>query len=283
MSVFNISREDDSFFYPPSEARTIGAQLAQDYRDAHPYPHIELDDFFPEKVLDQVLLDFPRERAAGVTSYDKGYVGGKAKLQFNPTYLHSAYIKDLFYFFNSEAFIEFLEGLTGIDGLIPDPFFEGAGLHEISTGGKLGIHADFRIQRRLSLQRRVNVLIYLNRNWNPEWGGGLELWDKKMTAKVKAIQPVFNRCVVFNTDADSFHGHPDALKTPDSVTRKSIALYYYTASKAVFTEVEDNSTDYRVRPGDGLEIIGEKALQNIKNSVRQIAPPILFNIFKSKK
>jgi Rps23 Pro-64 3,4-dihydroxylase Tpa1-like proline 4-hydroxylase len=281
MSVLNIDRKRNSFFIPPAEARKIGEELSPRYQNAEPYAHIQLEDFFPEAILDNVLLNFPQDGSDGMMRYDKGYVGGKAKLQFSPTHLSSAYVKELFYFFNSEAFVEFLEGLTGIEGLIPDPFFEGAGLHQISTGGKLGIHADFRIQRRLSLQRRVNVLIYLNKKWDPQWGGELELWNRKMTRKMKSIQPLFNRCVIFNTDADSFHGHPEALNTPQDVTRKSIALYYYTASKAIFDEVQDNSTDYRPRPGDGMSIIREKILQNVKNGMRQIAPPILFNMFSA--
>lgn len=283
MSILDISRKGDSFFYAPAKAREVGAGLAATYANAQPFPHIQLENFLPEQVLDTVLREFPKERNDGVTLFDKGYVGGKAKLQFNPTYLSSGYVKELFYFFNSEVFLEFVEGLTGIQGLIPDPFFDGAGLHETSSGGKLGIHADFRIQRRLALQRRVNVLIYLNRNWKKEWGGELELWDRKMTAKVKSIQPLFNRCVVFSTDADSFHGHPDALRTPAGVTRKSIALYYYTASKAVFKEVADNNTDYRVRPEDDMSVVREKFVQNIKNGIRQIAPPILSKMVDSMK
>jgi hypothetical protein len=285
-NVFNINRLGDSFFCSPLHARKTGELFSYEYKNAQPYPHIQIDNFFPEAILDHVLEDFPRENVDGVIRFDKGYVGGKSKVQFNPTYLSSAYIKELFYFFNSEAFVEFVEGITEIDGLIPDPFFEGAGLHEISSGGKLGIHADFRIQRRLCLHRRVNVLIYLNKNWDPQWGGELELWDKEMTEKVKAIKPLFNRCVIFNTDADSFHGHPNALNTPEGITRKSIALYYYTASKAIFNEVADSSTDYRARPEDGLTIAREKILQNVKNGMRQIAPPIFYsmlNSFKSKK
>jgi hypothetical protein len=281
MSILNVRREGHSFFYSPEDARKAGERYIERYREADPYPHIQFDQFLPAEILDEVLLRFPREHTEGVKRFDKGYVGGKGKVQYSPTFLSSDYTKALFHFFNSEAFVEFLEGVTGIAGLIPDPFFEGAGLHEIATGGRLGIHADFRIQRRLFLQRRVNVLIYLNKDWQPEWGGELELWDKKMSARVQAIAPLFNRCVIFNTDADSFHGHPDPLRTPPEIKRKSIALYYYTASRAVLREVEDNNTDYRARPGDGVAVEGERALQTLKNGVRQLAPPILYTIMNT--
>ena len=158
--------------------------------------------------------------------------------------------RQLFHFFNSRPMLEFLEGLTTIRGLIPDPYFIGGGFHETGRGGKLGIHADFRINEQLHLHRRLNVIIYLNEQWNPEWGGALELWDRHMKAKVRELMPVFNRCVVFNTDADSFHGHPDPLSTPEGVLRRSIALYYYTASKEIYNEVPNTSTMYHARPGD---------------------------------
>ena len=121
--------------------------------------------------------------------------------------------RQLFHFFNSRPMLEFLEGLTTIQGLLPDPYFVGGGYHETGRGGKLGIHADFRVNEQLHLDRRVNVIIYLNESW-PEWGGHLELWDRDMTVKCKEIAPVFNRCVVFNTDATSYHGHPEPLQHP---------------------------------------------------------------------
>ncbi|HEY0562995.1 MAG TPA: 2OG-Fe(II) oxygenase, partial [Methylophilus sp.] len=141
-------------------------------------------------------------------------------------------------------------GITNIKGLLPDPYFAGGGLHEISRGGLLGIHADFQVNEGLQLFRRVNVLIYLNKDWKEEYGGMLELWDKAMQAKVVEVAPIFNRCVIFNTDADSFHGHPEPLTTPDGITRKSIALYYYKALDISNETGESRHTLYVARPQD---------------------------------
>ena len=91
--------------------------------------------------------------------------------------------RQLFHFFNSQPMLEFLEGLTTIQALIPDPYFVGGGYHETGRGGKLGIHADFRINEQLHLHRRLNVIIYLNEDWETPYGGKLELWDREMTAK----------------------------------------------------------------------------------------------------
>ena len=122
----------------------------------------------------------------------------------------------------------FLEKLTGIAGLIPDPHLRGGGLHEIRRGGSLGVHADFNFYKRLNLFRRLNLLLYLNENWSEEWGGHLELWDRTGKRCMQRIAPIFNRAVIFDTSNFSYHGHPHPLECPDNRSRKSLALYYYT-------------------------------------------------------
>ena len=134
----------------------------------------------------------------------------------------------LLYQLNSSVFVNFLEELTGVGGLIPDPHFEGGGLHQIERGGFLKIHADFNRHPKLNLDRRLNLLLYLNEDWKDDYGGHLELWDREVARCVKRIAPVFNRCVVFTTTDFSFHGHPEPLACPPAVTRKSLALYYYS-------------------------------------------------------
>lgn len=104
--------------------------------------------------------------------------------------------------------LQFLEGVVGIAGLIPDPYFNGGGFHEISRGGKLGVHADFGLNDELNLKRRLNVLMYLNDRWDTTWGGQLELWHRAMTYKERAVDPLFNRCVIFSTDEDSLPRPP---------------------------------------------------------------------------
>ena len=134
----------------------------------------------------------------------------------------------LFYQVNASLFLWFLEQLTGVPGLIPDPHLRGGGLHEIKRGGALGVHADFNFYQRLNLYRRLNLLVYLNENWQEAWGGELELWDRTGTRCVQRISPVFNRAVIFDTSNFSYHGHPRPLQCPEERSRKSLALYYYT-------------------------------------------------------
>lgn len=139
------------------------------------------------------------------------------------------------------------------------------------------------MNERLHLQRRLNMLIYLNKDWQPEWGGELELWDKQMQQKVRSVAPVFNRCVIFSTDADSFHGHPDGLTTPPDVTRKSIALYYYTASSRIYEEVPTASTQYHARPTDSAATKAEARKLRRYNLVKDWLPPALFRALRGAR
>jgi hypothetical protein len=239
---------DEGFLLDPKRAREIGELLAGDYVFAEPFPHIVLDDFFPDELTAALLEHFPAERLKSDVTFDAGYAG-LHKRQILPSDC-DAFCRRAFDFFNSQPFVEFLEGLSSIQGLIPDPHFVGGGFHEIGSGGKLGIHADFRINDRLHLRRRMNVIVYLNRDWSDEYNGALEMWHRDMRHIAKRIAPLWNRCVIFNTDADSYHGHPDPLATPPGVFRRSLALYYYTGSKAIYEEVPNRSTMYAARPQD---------------------------------
>lgn len=247
-------------------AREIGVAGIGEYAFAEPFAHTVIDGFLPTVVAEALLAHFPAEKKQHDKVYEKGY-GGQFKRQISP-YDCDEWLKSAFAFFNSPAMLEFLEGLTNIKGLIPDPYFNGGGLHEISTGGMLGIHADFQVNEALQLRRRINVLIYLNKDWQAAYGGELELWDKNMQHKVKSVAPLFNHCVIFNTDADSFHGHPEPLTTPANVTRKSIALYYYTAQPIENSSGESRHTLYVARPNDTPENIAQANKLAVKRDKR---------------
>ena len=129
---------------------------------------------------------------------------------------------------NSAPVLRFLQELTGIVGLIPDPWYGGAGPHQIEPGGFLKVHVDFNLHPLLELDRRLNLLVYLNKDWREEYGGHLELWNRDVSRCEKKVLPVFNRTVVFSTTDFSFHGHPEPLACPEGRTRKSVSFYYYS-------------------------------------------------------
>jgi len=245
--VLPISIEN-GFSLDAQQAKDIGSLLSADYAEAQPFPHIVIDDIFPS-AFTQLLLDhFPQDPKVHDKVYEKGY-GGTHKRQISP-YDCDETLRAAFALFNAAPMLQFIEALTGMKGLLPDPYFAGGGLHETSAGGLLGIHADFQVNEALQLYRRVNMLVYLNQDWQAEYGGHLELWDRNMQAKQQSVAPLFNRCVIFNTDADSFHGHPDPLTTPDGVTRRSIALYYYQALPIPNAQGDSWHTLYVARPQD---------------------------------
>jgi hypothetical protein len=267
----------DGLRMDPKEARALGSLLAEDYAKADPFPHIVMDGILPEPLIRGILEHFPKRKLQDDIVFDIGY-GGHHKRQVMPEQCDD-FVREFFHFMNSQPVLQFLEGLTGIEALLPDPYFEGGGFHETSRGGKLGVHADFRIHEQLHVQRRINLLIYLNETWQDEWKGQLELWNRSMTECRARVSPIWNRCVVFSTDADTWHGHPDELQTPDGVKRRSIALYYYTASRNVYNEVPNLSTMYQARPGDSAAIRREARDFKTEQYMRDWMPPVLLRGF----
>ena len=269
---------DDGVYLNIDDAKKYGEQLSGDYCFAEPFPHIVIDNFLPTELIEKILSNFPKDKLDNDVMFESGYAG-LHKRQVMPIDCNG-FIREVFGFFNSVSVIQFLESLTTIPALISDPHFVGGGFHETSKGGKLGMHADFRINDKLHLNRRINAIIYLNKDWKHEYGGHLELWDKKMQGRVHSIAPIFNRCVIFNTDADSFHGHPDPLTTPDGITRKSIALYYYTASKRIYEDSVAHSTMYKARASDDAATKKEVRRLVFDNYLQDLTPPIFSRIFR---
>ena len=208
--------------------RQVAEQHRAAYARAEPFPHVVLDRLFPDEALERVLQEFPPPASEVWKEYDNEF---EEKLETQGEAHVGPDTSLLLYQFNSAPFLEFLERLTGIENLLPDPYFVGGGLHQIMRGGRLGVHADFSGHKKLPLERRLNVLIYLNHDWPEEYGGSLELWSRDRERCVERILPVFNRTVVFTITDWAFHGHPEPLTCPPDRTRKSIALYYFTVGR----------------------------------------------------
>tara|TARA_B100000212_G_scaffold341501_1_gene324862 strand:+ start:798 stop:1634 length:837 start_codon:yes stop_codon:yes gene_type:complete len=217
------------------------SKISSQYRKAEPFPHIILDNFLKENCISNTLKGFKKVKWSYYNHFNE-------KKSANKTNKLDPLLKRTIEACNSEEFIARLEKITGIPDLIPDHKLGSGGVHRSSRGGYLNIHADFTVHPyNNKWHRRVNLLIYLNQTWEESWGGQLELWDKKMSHCVKKITPIFNRCVIFNTDYDSFHGHPEPMKCPPNVNRMSIALYYYTNKES---NVRTVATNYKGRPVD---------------------------------
>jgi hypothetical protein len=239
----------------------LAQELRAQYAAADPFPHIVIDDFLPADALERVRREIPRPDDIRWIEFDDAR--GKKLASKAETQLGAA-TRFLLYQLNSSVFIEFLETLTGIRGLVPDPHFWGGGVHQIVRGGFLKIHSDFNRHPTLNLDRRLNLLLYLNRGWQEEWGGHLELWDRDMTECRKKILPIFGRCVIFSTTDFSNHGHPDPIDCPDRESRKSLALYYYSNGRPP-EEIAGThySTPFRRRPGEKLFLTPEMLAQRL--------------------
>jgi hypothetical protein len=223
--------------------------LRAEYAQADPYPHVVLPEFLWPDVARRVLAEFPPVGGEWIhyVHFNERKFGRTDRASFPPTI--SAVVAEL----NSRRFLRFLGDLTGIDDLLPDETLEGGGLHRSERGGFLNVHADFTVHpHRPDWRRRLNVIVYLNPVWEESYGGYLELWDAEMRECRRRIAPVLNSCVIFNTDATSFHGHPDPMTCPTDTSRRSLALYYFTKEVAPVVR----STEYRARPGEGLRGLG---------------------------
>lgn len=239
-----------------------------EFQSAKPFPHFVADDYWNADDLRRVVDAIPTANAPGIwQKYQKNKRG--CRLIHKLPYL----VQDFFAAFTSPDLTRWLEAVTGIEGLIPDTTYAGAGLHAVGRGGSLGVHVDFNELKKVKgkvdgpLYRRLNTFLYLNRDWEPGWGGGLGLYDPprkangtaytlaevralegddrkpKPGALVKLIQPTFNRFVAFETTADSWHGHPEPLRCPVGRERLSLSCYWYTRSKPPWHE-EQHSTIY---------------------------------------
>ncbi len=263
-----------------SDAPTLAAEgqrLRTAYAENKPWPHIVVDDFIDPDVLSKV-----QREAAAVRNgkYYEKFVDRKTdhnKYAFSPDVVGPETSR-LVNFLNSGVFVHYLENLTGISGLLTDPSYFGGGLHKIQSGGFLEVHTDFNHLARYNLERRLNLLLYLNKDWQPSYHGDLELWDRSSPSRVTAISPIFNRCVVFSTTDESMHGHPVPLATPRGIERMSIALYYYTNTWNPENKV--HSTLFQITQNNKIRIRPSRVYRSV---VRTLMPPIFRNSLRAAK
>lgn len=236
-------------FYEPQKLLEIAETNKLKYAQADPFPHIVIDNLFDQTLLTAVESKFPEPNSQTWYRYDNVL---EKKLATNRLLNVDPLFRQLFQELNSIEFIQFLENLTGIKNLIPDPGLNGGGLHQSIPGGKLDIHLDYNYHPFTKLDRRVNILIFLNKEWEDTYGGCLELWNKDMSEAKQKILPIFNRSVIFTVSDIAHHGHPEPLTCPPNRFRKSLACYYYTNGKPEEEITPPHSTVFKPRPQDSV-------------------------------
>lgn len=259
-----------AFRFDREELAALAAARHDEYVSAGPFPHAVIDGLLPEQLLDEVLDEFP---APGEGAWLRFESANERKLASRDDTPIGDVTGQLLAELNGSTFIDFLERLTGIEGLVPDPHLEGGGLHQIVPGGHLNIHVDFNRHPRTGLARRLNVLLYLNRDWSEDYGGALELWSTDGSRCEQRILPLFNRLVVFNTTERSYHGHPEPLACPEGRTRKSLALYYYSLAA-------DSANG---NAGHNTVWAAPRGRQRMKAVARGVTPPALVELARAAR
>lgn len=224
--------------------------LGEKFKKNKPFPLLVLDNFLHLDFAQRLLAEFPKFDVRKATN-ESGAVGGKA-FHENIRDLSQAY-RDLDQLVQSDEFLNFVSAITRIPDLIYDADYVGGGTHENLHGQDLDPHVDFNYHPTYKWHRRINMLIYLNPEWNEEWGGAIEFhadpWDHERD-EVESALPIMNRCVVFETSERSWHGFK-RIQLPDDkrqLSRKSIALYFYTKERPGDEILPEHATFYVPRP-----------------------------------
>lgn len=234
-------------------------RLKQSFQEAKPYRHLVMDNFLVESFANQLFENFPT-----IDKLHKHYHGlnenkseGANFADFHPVFTEMRNVT------MSEELAKWVAEVTSIPEVFVTDDKLGTGLHQGSNGSFLDIHIDFNIHAQKNVYRRLNMLIYMNKDWKPEYGGDLEMWDAKMTKCEKKVAPLFNRCVIFETNEISYHGY-SKITLPEGVTRKSIYSYFYTVKNENASGYHD--TVFKAKPDDSTaKKIGTTLKENIKN------------------
>lgn len=196
--------------------------------ELQPFPHVVIDNFLKEETISDLLKEMDD------LTINKSYYYGDQNIEKNKYAFKNIFdvnLHELFKELNSDEFIKIIENVFGIDNIIRNNLqLKGAGVHKVFNEGFLCMHTDFEAYNDVNsglLDRRVNLLLYMNPIWKEEFGGELCLYDKTINQITKKITPILNRCVLFVTP-ENIHGHPNKLNIPENMSRQSITTYYYT-------------------------------------------------------
>ncbi|MDX2304296.1 MAG: 2OG-Fe(II) oxygenase [Microscillaceae bacterium] len=234
-------------------------KLQQEFQQGVPYKHLVMDNFLDESVAEVLYNNFPT-----IDLLDKHYKGLNEKKSeganfsaFHPSFL------DIKNDIMSPEFCQWVSEVTQIPDVFVTDDKLGTGLHQGTNGSFLDIHIDFNIHVEKNVHRRLNLLIYMNKNWLPEYGGDLEMWDAQMTKCEKKVAPLFNRGVIFETNEISYHGY-SKITVPEHISRKSIYSYFYTALREDAVKYHD--TVFKAKPEDStVKKVGTTVKESLKN------------------
>jgi hypothetical protein len=246
---------------PTERIQNEKARMRRDYATGRPYPHVVIDRLWDDGVLDRIISEFPRPGQRDWIEYDTAH---EVKQTSRGLFGLSPFTQLFLLQVCSPPFLQFVSEVTGEKELVPDPLYHGGGLHESFTGGWLNLHVDWTQHPVLPLARRLNMIIYLNRDWDPAWGGDIELCDFETKTCGAMVAPLFNRTLIFPTTTTALHGFPSPIKCPAHRTRQSISLFYW------------NRDPEAIKTAGNINFLPGKKDTRLLATIRPFVPPILF-------
>lgn len=235
-------------------------------RAARPFPFACLDGFLDPAAADRVHDAFPTFEEAARVGRSFHAVNERRKVQVCDPSAFPGPVAELNRALADPGFLDLLSYAFEIPGLLADERLDGGGMHQTGPRGRLDVHVDFNYLADRGLHRRLNILVYFNKDWRPAWGGEVELWDAAVAVRHHALAPAFNRCVVFATSEVSYHGVA-AVRCPAGRARKSFAAYYYTREAPPGWSGAAHSTVFKARPG---EVVKGRVLMPLERAGRQV-------------
>jgi hypothetical protein len=237
--------------------------LHRRFANAKPFRYVVIDNFLDPATARCLSENFPSLEEMKVS-----YNGINEKKAEHSSFanLASCFEETRHKLFEND-FVRRIESISGLEGLSVLDDRYGYGLHQGGNGSFLDIHIDYNIHPLKKKHRRLNMILFLSKQWEEKWGGHMQFWNADVTQCMQAIKPEFNRCVIFECNNISYHGY-ETIICPEEVTRKSFYLYF-------FTEVAENlrfhDTVFKPLPTDSLAKKIKVSLKEvIKNSVKRI-------------
>lgn len=247
--------------------------LKRQMSEAPAFPHFCIDNFLDEAFANEVHDAFPSYREVQQLGHTFNAVNESGKTQVTDSRKFPPPILALHKLLASDEFVARMSYMSGIEGLVADPALAGGGIHETDKGGRLDVHVDFNFNDELGLYRRLNILVYFNRDWREEYGGYLDLWDEDVKHCVARLAPKFNRAAGFATSHLSWHG-VTPVRCPPGMARKSFAAYYYSKEPPPGWDGVKRSTVFRARPDEYLRgavlMPTENVLRATRNKVASV-------------
>jgi hypothetical protein len=246
--------------------------LRESYTSARPFPHLVLDDMFPADILDALVAESPKLNRDNWLFIEAEGLQQVLRMRTGVDMGPTSY--QLASFVHSPAFLYLLSELTGVWQLLPDPYLQGAGHAVMRRGMFMEVHSDRNVAYDTGLTRRLAMIIFLNRDWKRDYNGELELWSHDGLRSEVAIQPLFNRTVLFEVADPNYHGVPKILQCPENRDRHSFIVYFHTVGG------KDGK-----HPSPHTSVFAPRAYQRkasvTRTLIKGLAPPVLLKAIRT--